>query len=77
MSEFLKFFNEKTKKYPMHLEIFYGHITDWIIRVYKQGCAEDGSDIPILNVQECDMELAFAKAQVELKEWLLDNVGGY
>lgn len=77
MSDFLKFFDEKAKKYPMHLTIYYSKTMDWCIRVYKKGCAPDGSDLEILDIQDCDMELAFAKAQVELKEWLCDNEGGY
>lgn len=77
MNEFLKFFDEKVKTYPMHLEIYYSKIMDWCITVYKKGCGENGEDITILAVQSCDMELAFAKAQVELKEWLSENEGGY
>lgn len=77
MNEFIKFFDEKSHYYPMHLEIYYSKITDWNIRVYKKGCGENGSDLEILYVQHCDVELAFAKAQVELKEWLFENEGGY
>jgi hypothetical protein len=77
MNEFIKFFDEKRQYYPMHLEIYYSKIMDWCIRVYKKGCGENGSDLKILYVQHCDVELAFAKAQVELKEWLLENEGGY
>lgn len=77
MSEFLRFFNDKAKDYPMHLEITYSKICDWCIYVYKKGCGENGSDLKITYVQDCDMELAFAKAQVEIKEWLSENNGGY
>ena len=77
MNEFLKFFNEKAKEYPMHLSIGYSKIIDWNICVWKKGCGENGKDLSIVDVQDCDMELAFAKAQVELKEWLCDNEGGY
>ena len=73
MNEFLKFFDEKTLDYPMHLEIYYSKIMDWTIRVYKKM----DKDIEIVNIQDCDVELAFAKAQVQLKEWLADNEGGY
>lgn len=77
MDEFLRFFDEKRRCYPMHLEIYYSKVMDWCISVYKKGCAEDGSDLQIISVQNCDIEYAFAKAQVELKEWLLGNEGGY
>lgn len=36
-----------------------------------------GNDVVIVQVQHSDMELAFAKAHVELKEWLLEHDGGY
>lgn len=77
MNEFLIFFNSKSSKYPMHLEIYYSKIMDWCIHVYKKGCGDNGDDLNIIRVQDCDMELCFAKAQVELKEWLLKNEGGY
>lgn len=73
MNEFIKFFDEKVHDYPMHLEIYYSKIMDWTIRVYKKM----DKDIEIVNIQDCDVELAFAKAQVQLKEWLVDNEGGY
>lgn len=77
MQDFLCFFNEKTRVYPMHLEIYYSKTMDWCISVYKKGCGEDGEDLQIVSVQKCDMEYAFARAQVELKDWLLTNEGGY
>jgi hypothetical protein len=78
MNEFIKFFDKVTEYYPMHLEIYYSKITDWSIRVYKKGCGKKyGSDLEILSIQDCDVDLVFAKAQVELKEWLSDNEGGY
>ena len=73
MNEFLKFFDEKTLDYPMYLKIYYSKIMDWTIRVWKKM----DKDIEIVNIQDCDVELAFAKAQVQLKEWLLENEGGY
>ena len=84
MNEFLKFFDEKAKDFPMHLEIAYSKICDWNINIYKRGCAgdyhnakRDGDNVVIVNVSDCDMELCFAKAHVELKEWLSEFEGGY
>ena len=84
MYDFLKFFDEKTHDFPMHLEIYYSKIMDWCIDIYKKGCAEDypelehdGEDVVIVHEQNCDMELCFAKAHVALKEWLTENCGGY
>ena len=61
----------------MHLEVTYSKVCDWMIYIYKQGCGENGSDLKILDVQDCDIDLCFARAQVELKEWLSENNGGY
>lgn len=77
MSDFLRFFDEKAASYPMHLEIYYSKITDWSIIIYKKSCGENGKDLSICQVQDIDMELCFAKAHVELKEWLFENEGGY
>ena len=84
MNEFLKFFDDKTKDFPMHLEIAYSKICDWNILIYKKGCADDypkarcnGEDVIIVDESDCDMELCFAKAHVGLKEWLLEFNGGY
>ena len=84
MNEFLKFFDDKTKDFPMHLEITYSKICDWNILIYKKGCADDypkarrnGEDVVIVDSNDCDMELCFAKAHVELKKWLLEFNGGY
>lgn len=77
MKDFLKFFDEKANNLSMHLEIYYSKIMDWCITVYKKGCGENGKDMQIVSVQSCDMEYAFAKAQVELKDWLLENNFGY
>lgn len=77
MQDFLEFFDSIVYDFPMHLEIGYSKIADWCICVYKRGYGKDGSDLKILNIQDCDMKLAFARAQVELKEWLSKNNGGY
>ena len=84
MNEFLKFFDDKAKDFPMHLKITYSKICDWNILIYKRGCADDypkarhdGEDVIIVNESDCDIELCFAKAHVELKEWLLEFNGGY
>ena len=57
MSEFLKFFDDKVKDYPMHMEIYYSKITDWCINIYKKGCDKDGGDLGIVNIQDCDKVL--------------------
>lgn len=77
MQDFLKFFDEKRKSYPMHLSIEYNKTCDYVIRIWRKGCADDGGDLDICYVQDNDIELAFAYAHVALKEFLLEYEGGY
>lgn len=82
--EFMRFFDEKAKSFPMHLEIGYNKVADYGILIYKRGCAADypkarkrGEDVIICQEESCDVELVFAKAYVALKEWLAEFEGGY
>ena len=84
MEDFLKFIDELRHRFPVHVEIYYSKIVDWCITVYKKGCANDypnsarnGDDAVLCNVQDCDIEYCFAKAYVAVKDWMLDNNGGY
>jgi hypothetical protein len=75
MDDFLKFFDEKSKTYPMHLEIEYNKTCDWSIFAWRK--MSETETRKILYVESPDMELCFAKAHVALKEWLLKCEGGY
>ncbi len=75
MDDFLKFFDEKSKVYPMRLKIGYSKTCDWTIHVWKK--LSDTETREILYEYSADMELCFAKAHVALKEWLLKCEGGY
>ena len=84
MSEFLRFLDEILKQFPLHIEISYNKTCDWGIYIYIKGCAQDypnsekyGEDAIVVNVQDGDMELCFARAHVALKDWLSENNGGY
>lgn len=84
MTEFLKWLDETSKSFPMHISIGYNKTADWGIHIIKKGCASDypnsehyGEDAIICDVQSCDIELAFAEAQVQTKQWFLENCGGY
>ena len=78
IEEFFKFFDSQIKiGYYMHLEIGYNKVADYCIRVWRKGCKDDGTDLELVDVQDTDIELAFAKAYVQLKEWLIENEGGY
>lgn len=76
MEVFLKFYNEINFKNGFALNIYHSSIVDWSITVgYK--ASHPKKDEAIIVIRESDMELAFAKAQVELKQWLLENKDGY
>ena len=84
MNDFLLFMDDLVHRFPVHVEVYYSKTMDWCINVWKEGCADDypdskrnGDNAIICQVQSSDMELVFAKAQVEVKEWLLNNWGGY
>lgn len=84
MGEFLIWLDKKSETFPMHIEIGYNKTTDWGIYIYKSGCADDypeskrvGNDAIICDVQNCDVQLAFAQAQCQVKEWFSENMGGY
>ena len=67
MNEFLHFIDELRERRKVWLEIAYSSVVDWCVIVHI--IVEDQKKC-VVNVQHCDMESAFAKAQVELKEWL-------
>ena len=84
MDDFLRFFDKKRECFPMHLEIYYSKIMDWCITITLKGCAADypkaqhiDHDVLIVQEQDCDMELCFARAHVALKEWFSYFCGGY
>lgn len=70
MSDFLIFFDEIKKREGFKLEIYYSNVMDWCITVIQ-------NEKKIISTSSCDKELVFAKAQVMLKDWLIENEGGY
>lgn len=84
MSDFLIFIDDLVHRFPLHVSITYSKTTDWEVYIYKKNCAEeypdslkDGNDAVLCHVQSGDIEYAFAQAQVEVKNWLIENEGGY
>lgn len=74
---FLDFFDNVSLYYPMHLEIYYSKTMDWCLKIYKKQCGENGKDLVIFDEQSCDKDLLFARAEVSLKEYLLEHNDGY
>ncbi len=84
MNDFQKFVDELRHIHGLHAEIYYSTTMDWTIKIWKAGCARDypksmhdGEDAIMVWEQSSDLELACAKAHVALKQWLIDNEGGY
>lgn len=76
MSDFLRFYDKVEHNMGWVLEIYHSSIVDWNIRLgYKITHSKHGETI--FHIQDCDMELVFAKAQVALKEHLMENYDGY
>ena len=63
MNEFLHFIDELRERRKVWLEIAYSSVVDWCVIVHI--IVKDQKKC-VVNVQHCDMEYAFAKAQVEL-----------
>lgn len=74
MEEFLKFFDKNVERCPMRLEITYSQNRGWQIWVYAE---RNGEKRVVFTESGCDPEYLFAKAQVSLKHYLLENKGGY
>lgn len=72
MNEFLSFYDKIKHGRGWRLEICHSSCTDWSIDIIQKKDSRR-----IITIQDCDMELCFAKAQVSLKEWLSENEGGY
>ena len=77
MNEFLQFFDKVKYNYPMHMEIYYSSMLDWCITIWTGRSSSFANRKKIVNIQNCDMEYAFAKAHVDLKDYLSEHEGGY
>lgn len=84
MGELLRYVDGLRERFPIHVEVYYSKITDWVIQIYKKGCAEDypgtdraGDDAIMAYASSRDMEYCAAKAHVQLKDWLDNYAGGY
>ena len=76
MNDFLEFFDSLKFEHGFNIEIYASSIVDWTIKVgFKSTHPQHGKTV--VYVENCDMKLAFAMAQVELKKYLLENNGGY
>jgi len=74
-----KDFFELYERQPcLALEVGHNSVADWIIEVYdKRGKQPGDYGKPVVSVQNCTREEAFAKAYVALAEYFCDKFGGY
>lgn len=77
MEGFLRFFDHIVHRVPMHFELTYSKICDWQLHIWRKGVADDGGDVEVCYIQNCDLEYVFARGQVALKDFLLETEGGY
>ena len=58
------------QEYTMHFALEYSKTTDWCLTVWKKGCAANGSDIVICELQDCDLDYILARGEAMVREWL-------
>jgi hypothetical protein len=73
-----EFFDLYERQAQLALDVGHNSIADWCIVIYDtKGVGLAEAKAPAIQVQECTVELAFAKAYVKLCEYLSDKRGGY
>jgi len=75
MTDLFETYDQHAAGLGLRMEIYHSSIVDWRITIEKRKTLTEG-DL-IVDVQHCDYKYALAKAEVELKEWLSENNGGY
>ncbi len=63
--------------HKFHLELSYCSVCDWMLKIYRRGPYDDQEEIVIFEDQCCDYEYLIAKAQVAVKDYLMEKYGGY
>lgn len=73
---FLEMYERYRDDFGWSLEIYNSSIMDWCINLgYKTTNSKHGQYI--IHIQHHDFSLCMATAEVEIKEWLSENNGGY
>lgn len=65
------------KVHKFHITMDYSPVCDWNLYVMRKGCAEDGINIIVFEGQNSDLSLLLAKAEISVKEYCTENLGGY
>lgn len=75
MSDLMEVYDRHASRLGLRMELYHSSIIDWRITIEKRKSLTEG-DL-IVDVQHCDYQYVLAKAEVQLKEWLSENNGGY
>lgn len=62
------------KNVPLHFDLSYGHICDFLLEIYKR---MDSKNEIIYSGQDNDLPLLLSRGEIALKEWCMENNGGY
>ncbi|KGF52401.1 HAD family hydrolase [Prevotella amnii] len=68
---------EIVKVHKFHIEFYYSSITDWCLIITRKGCNKGGGDIVVFDDECNDLSLLLSKAEVAVKEYCLEELGGY
>lgn len=63
--------------HKFHVELTYSRITNWYLTITRRGSKAGGGDLIVFDGQDSDLSLLLAKAEVAVKEYCTDNLGGY
>lgn len=72
-----QFFNLYENQSSLALEVGHNSIADWCVTVYDRKGTSLKDSKRVIGVQECDRITAFARAYIELSEYVSENRGGY
>ena len=76
MENRLEFFENQCHNYGLTFELYYSSILDWCLTIGYKATHPKHEEV-LFDTQHCDISLVLARAEVFLKEWLLENKGGY
>ena len=69
----IKVYESWSNELNLGINIGHNRVSDWIVEITAKG----DRDKPIVLTQSSDLSLAMAQAEVDFKNWMLENNGGY
>ena len=68
---------EIVKVNKFHIDLSYSSITMWCLTITRRKCAKGCADITVFDDECNDLSLLLAKAEVAVKEYCFEELGGY